>query len=412
VQICNRKSRSQTTPMIKDGSALRTEFLSKKLDLVREAMREDEIDLWITFTREGNPDPVSVDLRLENAVWKAAALLDADGGMNAIVGGFDAEAVKQSGVYDSVHGYGKEGHVPKLVEHLKKSKPKTIAINTSADYGFSDGLTPGMLGYLKKALAKAGGRKKKLVSAEDLVIALRAKLIPEEVELMKRAVEECESVFRVAEQDIIKVGRTDKEIHEMFKTEVRNRNLELSWGEDHCPAVVIGNDVFAHSGYSGRTLEDGDLIHFDFGVKYGGYCSDLQRVYYVGKSSPSESVRKLFRVTKDATDAGVDAIRAGVKAYLVATRDSVIASGYPEFLHGTGHPIARATHEIGPHIGPRWRERYGQSMEKKLIPNMVVTIEPSVVGEDGTMNIEREILVTEKGFESFSTPEEDLYLLG
>jgi len=396
-----------------NGSALKAEFLRKKLDLVRDVMKEDDIDLWITFTREGNPDPVSVDLRLQNAVWKAAALLDADGGMDAIVGGLDAEAVRQSGIYDSVSGYGKEGHVPKLIEFLKRTKAKRIAVNTSNDFGFSDGLTPGMLGYLKKCVTKSGG-KRRLVSAEDLIIALRARLIPEEIELMRRAVEECEGVFHVAEQDIIKPGRTDKEIHEKFKAEVRNRRLELSWGEDHCPAVVVGDDVFGHSGYSGRTLEDGDLIHFDFGVKYDGYCSDLQRVYFVGKSSPPESVKKLFKATKDATDAGVNAIRAGIKAYLVdkACRDSVIASGYPEYLHGTGHAIARATHEIGPGMSPRWRERYGRSMEKKLFPDMVVTVEPSIVGKDGTMNIEREVLVTETGFEGFSTPEEELYLLG
>ena len=149
-------------------------------------------------------------------------------------------------------------------------------------------------------------------------------------------------------------------------------------------------------------------------MKYEGYCSDLQRVYFVGKSSPPESIRKLFKATKDATDAGVNAIRSGVKGYIVdkAVRDSVIASGYPEYLHGTGHPIARATHEIGPNIGPRWRERYGRSMEKKLAPDMIFTVEPSVVGSDGTMNIEREILVTENGKESFSTAEEELYLLG
>ncbi len=125
-------------------------------------------------------------------------------------------------------------------------------------------------------------------------------------------------------------------------------------------------------------------------------------------------MKKLFRATKDATDAGVNTIRAGVKAYLVdkASRDSVIASGYPEYLHGTGHAIARATHEIGPGMSARWRERYGRSMEKKLFPDMIVTVEPSVVGKDGTMNIEREVLVTETGFERFSTPEDELYLLG
>ena len=124
------------------------------------------------------------------------------------------ETVRQSDVYDSVHGYGKEGHVPKLVEFLKKSKAKKIAINTSSDFGFSDGLTPGMLGYLRKCVSISGG-KRKLVSAEDLVITLRARLIPEEIKLMRRAVEECEGVFHVAEQDIIKVGRTDREIRDV-----------------------------------------------------------------------------------------------------------------------------------------------------------------------------------------------------
>ena len=399
--------------MLETNATLKPDFLKKKLKLVQKEMQDSDIDIWITFTREGNPDPVSADLGLENAVWKAAGILDSYGGMDAIVGGLDAEAVRQRGIYDSVYGYGKEGHVEKVVEFVKKSKAKKIAVNTSDDFGFSDGLSPGMLGFLKKCVKKAGG-KRKLVSAEDLIITLRAKLIPEELELMRRSAQECEGVFRVAEQDIIKVGRTDKEIHEMMQYEVRNRGLGFAWGEDHCPAVVVGDDVFGHSGYSNRTLKDGDLIHFDFGVKFDGYCSDMQRVYFVGKSSPPDSVRKLFKATKDATDAGVQAMKPGVKAYLVdkATRDSVIASGYPEFLHGTGHAIARATHEIGPMICPRWRERYGRSMEKKLSPGMVFTVEPSVVGKDGTMNFEREILITESGIESFSTPEEELYLLG
>ena len=140
---------------------------------------------------------------------------------------------------------------------------------------------------------------------------------------------------------------------------------------------------------------------------FSGFTS-LERVLLPNPSG------RLFKATKDATDAGVDAIRAWVKGYIVdkAVRDSVVASGYPEYLHGTGHPIARATHEIGPNIGPRWRERYGRSMEKKLAPDMIFTVEPSVVGNDGTMNIEREILVTTDGKKSFSTAEEELYLLG
>jgi Xaa-Pro aminopeptidase len=62
-------------------------------------------------------------------------------------------------------------------------------------------------------------------------------------------------------------------------------------------------------------------------------------------------------------------------------------------------------------LSPRWRERYGRAMEKELEVGMIFAVEPSVKGEDGVCNIEREILLTEKGPEPFSTPEDELYEL-
>ena len=174
----------------------------------------------------------------------------------------------------------------------------------------------------------------------------------------------------------------------------------------------MGKGEFGHRGFANKTLRKNQLLHFDFGVRFQGYCSDIQRVYYVGGGPPS-SVRRLFDATKRATDAGVEALEAGVKGYFVdkACRQSVISSGYPEYLHGTGHVVGRATHEIGPMLAPRWRERYGRTMEKELMAGMVFTIEPSVKGEDGVCNIERELLLTERRVESLSTPEDELYEL-
>jgi len=372
-------------------------------------MREGGIDLWVTFTREGNPDPVSADLGLAGVVWRAAGIFEADGQNTAIVGNLDAEGVRQRGIYDKIIDYGKEGASRKLYDFVRERRPKRIAINSSYDFGIADGLSTGMRRYLMESLKEY---RANVVSADDLVITLRSRLIPEELELMKKSVRSCERVLRVAEEDIIRVGRTDRQIYSMIQDEVREMGLVFAWEEDHCPVVIVGRNEFGHRGFANKTLRRNQLLRFDFGVRVRGYCSDLQRMYFVG-GRPPDTVRRLFEATKRATDAGVEALRVGVKGYLVdrACRQSVVSSGYPEYLHGTGHPVGRATHDIGPALSPRWRERYGRTMEKELMPGMVYTIEPSVRGQDGECNVERELLLTEKGAEPFSTPEDELYEL-
>jgi len=372
-------------------------------------MHEKGIDVWITFTREGNPDPVAADLGLGGVVWRSAGILEADGQSTAIVGNLDAEGVRQKGIYDDVIDYGKEGASKSLYEYVRRSKPKTIAVNSSYDFGLADGLSSGMRRYLRASLKEFA---RNFVTSEDLVITFRSKLIPEELDLMRKSVQMCEKILRVAEEDFIRIGRTDRQIRIMIQEQVGRMGLGFAWEEDFCPVVVVGNSEFGHRGFANRTLGKNELLHFDFGVKYQGYCSDIQRVYFVG-GPPPDSVRKLFRATKKATDAGVEALRPGVKGYSVdkACRQSVVSSGYPEYLHGTGHVVGRATHEIGPMLSPRWRERYGRTMEKRLDAGMIFTVEPSVKGEDGVCNIERELLLTNKGAEPFSTPEDELYEL-
>jgi len=137
-------------------------------------MKEQEIDTWITFTREGNEDPLAQDLRFNDLTWRSAAIIQQDGTKTAIVGNLDVEAVKQKKFYDEVHGYASEGAAPKLKQIIRKTRPKKIAVNNSYDHGTADGLTTGMEEYLKAALKGYRGR---YVSGEDLAIALRARLI-------------------------------------------------------------------------------------------------------------------------------------------------------------------------------------------------------------------------------------------
>ncbi len=147
------------------------EFLRKKLSFVRKTMGEQEIDMWLTFTREGNEDPLAQDLRFSDLTWRSAAIIEQDGKRTAIVGNLDVEAIKQAKFYDEVFGYGSEGAAPKLRQFVGRKKPKKIAVNTSFDEGAADGLTSGMYDYLRKALKAYSNR---FVSGEDLGLTRQA----------------------------------------------------------------------------------------------------------------------------------------------------------------------------------------------------------------------------------------------
>jgi len=385
------------------------QFLRKKLKFVLRTMEEQGIDLWITFSRENNEDPLAQDLRFTDLNWRSAAIIDKNGRKTAIVGSLESETVEQRKFYDDVIGYGSEGVAPKLREFVRKKKPRKIGVNTSFDEGAADGLSSGMEKYLRGALKDYG---RSLVSAEDLAIALRARLVPEEVGLVKKSIAECEKIYDAAE-DAIRPGKKDKYVHEFVQKLVDEKGLALAWARDHCPAVVVGNSLAGHVGYHNDTIARGDFVKLDFGVNYEGYCSDIQRNYFVGPGRVPNGVEKMFRTARDANDAALSLLKPGVPGYRVddVGRRLIVKRGYREYKHALGHVLGRSTHEIGPLLGPRWPNRYGKQVEKAVQKDMVFTIEPSVTSRFGTSNLEQDVLVTSSGFEELSKPQNELILL-
>lgn len=373
-------------------------------------MSEKEIDLWITFTREGNEDPLAQDLRFSDLTWRSAAVIDKDGTRTAMVGSLEVDTIEQSRFYDEVIGYASEGVAPKLAQLIRRRKPKKIAVNRSYDMGAADGLTSGMEDYLKRALK---GQPRSLVSGEDLAITLRARLVPEEVELVKKAIAKCEKIYGEIE-GLIKQGKKDKYVHEAAHKLVADEDVSTAWAYDRCPSVNVANDPMGHIGYHNTVIRNGDFVKLDFGVKYQGYCSDIQRVYFVGPGTIPGSVKKMFETSRAANDAALAALKPGVIGHKIDSigRRVIVKKGYPEYRHALGHVLGRSTHEIGPLLGPRWPDRYGKQVDKPVQKDMVFTIEPSVTSKLGTSNLEEDVLVTATGYEQLSKPQQDIIRVG
>ena len=102
------------------------------------------------------------------------------------------------------------------------------------------------------------------------------------------------------------------------------------------------------SGGAGKldALRDGEVVLFDFGAVWDGYCSDFGRTVACGE--PPGDYEDVRRVLLDAQEAGRAAARPGALARDVnaACRAPIEEAGYGDgFRHRMGHGIGLDVHE-------------------------------------------------------------------
>lgn len=387
--------------------------------LLPKIMAEKKIDCWLTFTREGATDPLLPHLGSEHMVARAALIfiVDREGNYHriAIAASYDVSPLITSGIYDEVIAYKKEGVKPHLQRIINKFNPGKIAVNYSRDVAISDGLTVGMLAYLKESLPEYRDR---FVPAEELIVSLFSRKLPAEVDAVRTAVERTQQIIAEAfTGDVIKPGvTTEKDVANYLLK--RAAELEMT---ESCLSIVVG-PMRGHDGPGDRVIQYGDLLRSDICFSFQGYTSDIQRTAYVLKPGENEApdyVKKYWQDCKDANMAALAAIKPGRPANDSdrAARELLLSRGYDEYPFGSGHPIGNNVHDIGPLPAPDWPERYGSQAFIPYEPGMTLAIEPAVVVYDerlgGEINIglEEDILVTEDGYEVLGELQQELWLI-
>jgi Xaa-Pro aminopeptidase len=112
------------------------------------------------------------------------------------------------------------------------------------------------------------------------------------------------------------------------------------------------------------------FVTLDFGIILKGYCSDMTRTVFLGTPKPGE--RGVYDAVLEAQEAGVRAVAPGVSCAEVdeAARSILKREGLAEaFSHSTGHGVGLEIHEL---------PRVGAGQPTRLVPGMVITIEPGV----------------------------------
>ncbi len=376
-----------------------------------EILRELDMDAWLVWVRETKQiaDPmISLILGID-LVWQSALIFTKTGKRVAIVGNLDAEGVKALDIFHEVIPYTKSIRGT-LRQQLDQLKPKQVGLNFSRNDVAADGLTYGMFNLLIEYL-QGTPYSDQFVSAEALSRRLRGRKVPEEIARIQKAVEITEQIFKEASKSL-HVGQTELEISRFFHQRMKQYDVAFAWGIDHNPAVDAGpNKQFGHVGPTKNKTKKGHLLHFDFGVRYKSYCSDLQRMFFFGSKDevPSE-IQTAFETVRDAIKAASNFIKPGIKGYEAdeIARSYVQERGYKEYQHALGHQIGQKAHDGGTLLGPLW-DRYGSSPEGLVEEGNVFTLELYVTTKDfGQVSLEENILVTKDGCKFLSTPQIEL----
>ena len=252
--------------------------------------------------------------------------------------------------------------------------------------------------------------KASLKPAREVLERMRWIKEPEEIEIIRKAVNLASSVFDAVVPEIVPGVRESAVAAEI---EYLSKRLGAD-GMSFETIVASGKrSALPHGKASDQPISPEGFVVFDFGVMISGYCSDMTRTVHVGK--PDKRAQFVYSAVLEAQLAGIKSVKPGVETSEVdrAARNALEKKGLGGyFTHSTGHGVGLEIHEI-----PGFRKMAKPAGIKKvkpdlLAPGMVVTIEPGAyIPGWGGVRIEDMVLVTANGCEVLTPTAKELVVL-
>jgi len=158
-----------------------------------------------------------------------------------------------------------------------------------------------------------------------------------------------------------------------------------------------------------KPMEKGDMVLIDAGATYNDYWCDMMRMANIG--GPTEEQLAFFDVEREAQEAAIQTIRAGIpiKEVVEAANEVFRRRGFADrvgTMERIGHGVGLDLHEP-PNIAA--------SNPQTLRSGMVITVEPIFYDKPhariGNFGIENMLLVTDTGFEDLTPLSRDLVVI-
>lgn len=216
---------------------------------------------------------------------------------------------------------------------------------------------------------------------------------PGEIAIMKQAAQIASEAFDEIRSQIIP-GAVERDLSLALEFAMRRRGAE----EKSFPFIVASGarGALPHGVASDRRLQKDELVTFDFGARWQGYCSDETVTLALG-NVPSR-LRQVYDVVFEAQQMALAVIKPGVSLMDIdeTARAYITDRGFGEYFgHGLGHGVGLEVHEF-PVVSGR--------SEDVAVEGMVFTVEPGIyIPELGGVRLEDTILVTAGGYERLTS---------
>jgi Xaa-Pro aminopeptidase len=353
------------------------------LSAIQSALRERKLDAWLFYDHH-HRDPIAYRvLGLSEKLMVTRRwfyLIPAQGEPQKLVHKIEA------GHLDPLPGK-KRAYAAhqELFEGLKQmlAASRDIAMQYSANNSvFTISLVDGGTIDLVRGLGK------NVVSSGDLVALFESSLTDDQIKTHYAARDAVDPITAAAFQEIgrrVRNGGTNEfEIQQWILEAFRRENLVTV----DAPVVAVnansGNPHYEPASATAAPIREGDFVLLDIWAKTntpGSVFYDITWTGFVGKS-PSDRMQEVFRVVRDARDAGAEFVKKAIAAGETiagwqvdrAARSHIKQAGFGDyFVHRTGHSIATEIHANGANM-----DDLEIHDERRILPNTCFSIEPGI----------------------------------
>jgi Xaa-Pro aminopeptidase len=363
---------------LREQAVIQQQWLVRRMQtVVPTLMLKHGVDMWVIPMREYVEDPVfssivapttfaarrrTIYVFYDPCTKLPRALCDAAFGRIALGG------TSQGGVYRAVRStrpaagpaggraerqaelWGEE-QWQALKQVVEERDPRVIAINTSPDWAFADGLTAAESEGMRRALGPKWTARMR--PAEQLAVELIATRLPEEESVFERmnalAWAIIDTAFSAA---VVTPGKTSTEdVVWWMRQKLNDLGLD-TWFQ---PSVSVQRrGTTAEQLGDNPVIQRGDVLHCDFGITAMRLNTDTQHMGYVlreGETDAPVGLKRALATSNRLQDIVVAELRPG------RTGNDVLRASLEvmrrEGIDGTvySHPVGMHGHGAGPLIG-------------------------------------------------------------
>ena len=329
------------------------EVLLDRLDNIMPGfLQEENFDAWLVIGRENNEDPI-ISTLLPGSFYGAsritAFLLTED--KRFVLSPYGS---KMEDFYESAWRV-EDGDIFKSIATLLEDlRIESLGIDFSEDFAVADGITHSLFESLRNQLSG----KVNLVSAENIAINWLQTRTDREIEIYRHLDRIAHIIIRNAfsRENISSGMTTTRDVEFLLKRLAVDIGLKTWFGPD-----VDFQRRGVEDPRSTGVIEEGDLLHCDFGFVFNGLATDTQQMFYLkreGQSSVLEELQDVIFRTNEVQDilarnfiegiSGNELLRMSLKDAAEKGLDATIYS----------HPVGYHGHGAGPIIG-LWNNQKG-----------------------------------------------------